>query len=63
VPNAGSPSLWQLDRDGGDPVRLPIEAPIYHDLSLSPTGRYLLFTAGNPRFTMVMLTGIEEARR
>lgn len=63
VPASDNPSLWNLDRAGGDPVRLPIEAPIFHDLSLDPTDRQLLFTSGNPRFDMVMLTGVQGFRR
>jgi serine/threonine protein kinase/Tol biopolymer transport system component len=67
VPDAGPPSLWRLNRAAGEPVRLPIEAPVFHDLSLSPAngpaGMRLLFSAGNPTWSVVMVTGIHGARR
>ena len=58
----GLPSLWSLDRSAGDPVRLPIEAPMFHKLSLSPDGRRLLFAAGNPRPNLWKLTGIPTVK-
>src|SRR5688572_20494414 len=54
--SATQSSLWRLDRFGGDPVRLPINEPMYHVLSHGAGG--LLYTTGNPRFSMAMLTGI-----
>ena len=58
----GSASLWSLARSGGEPVRLPIEAPVFHSLSLSSDDRRLLFTAGSPRANLWKITGIPIAR-
>jgi Tol biopolymer transport system component len=63
VPGPTKGDLWILERAGGDPVRLPIEAELFHDLSLSPDGRALLYSTGNPQFKMVMLTGIGGGSR
>jgi Tol biopolymer transport system component len=63
LPNAIRGNLWSLDRAGGDPVLLPIEAPQFHTLSLDPTDGRLLFTTGNPRFTMGMVTDLGETQR
>lgn len=54
-------SLWRLDRAAGDPTRLPIDQPGFHDLAHSPAG--LLYTTGNSRFAMMMLTGIDPGPR
>jgi Tol biopolymer transport system component len=60
---SGLPSLWVLDRQAGDPIRLPIEAEVFHDLSISPSGDQLLFSAGNPTFLSVMVSGLQRASR
>jgi Tol biopolymer transport system component len=57
---AALPSLWSLHRHSGAPIRLPIEADVFHDLSLSPSGDRLLFSAGNPQFKMLMITGLQR---
>jgi eukaryotic-like serine/threonine-protein kinase len=50
--------LWTLDRRAGPPRLLSIEADAFWDLSISPDGREVLFTAGNPMPNIVQLTGI-----
>ena len=54
--------LWVFEHEGGEPWRLPLAADVFWDLSVSPDGRELLFSAGNPRPNMVMVRGLSGAR-
>jgi serine/threonine-protein kinase len=54
--------LWLLEHEGGAPARLPISSDVFWDLSVSPNGRELLFSAGNPRPTAVILRGLSQQR-
>jgi WD40 repeat protein len=54
--------LWVLDHEGGEPWLLPLPADMFWDLSVSPDGRELLFSAGNPRPNMVILRGLSGVR-
>lgn len=56
------PQLWLLEHEGGAPARLPISSDVFWDLSVSPDGRELLFSAGNPRPTAVILRGLSQPR-
>ncbi len=63
VDSGARASLWKLDRLAGPPVRLPIEAPVFHTLSLSPDDSRLLFAAGNPRASQWKVTGIRTSTK
>ena len=54
--------LWVLEHEGGKPWQLPLPADMFWDLSVSPDGRELLFSAGNPRPNMVMMRGLSGTR-
>jgi dipeptidyl aminopeptidase/acylaminoacyl peptidase len=54
--------LWRVDRASGAQVKLPIPSDAFWDLSFSPDGQELLFSAGNPRPNMVILKGFNSAR-
>ncbi|HEX6316005.1 MAG TPA: hypothetical protein VFZ73_14140 [Gemmatimonadaceae bacterium] len=49
--------LWQVDRATGAPTPVAISSDAFWDLSFSPDGKELLFSAGNPRPNMVILKG------
>jgi len=54
--------LWVFEHEGGEPWKLPLSSDIFWDLSVSPDGRELLFSAGNPRPNMVTLKGFNASR-
>jgi Tol biopolymer transport system component len=54
--------LWKLDVEGGDPMKLLLDADSIWDLSISPDGTELLYSAGNVRPNAVILRGIGGAR-
>jgi Tol biopolymer transport system component len=54
--------LWVFDHEVGEPWQLPLPADMFWDLSVSPDGRELLFSAGNPRSNMVILRGLSGVR-
>lgn len=54
--------LWVFEHEGGEPWKLPLSSDIFWDLSVSPDGRELLFSAGNPRPNMVTLKGFSAFR-
>ena len=58
----GQSRVWLLEGEGGAPSPLPITADIFWDLSVSPDGQELLFSAGNPRPNMVLLKGLSASR-
>jgi Tol biopolymer transport system component len=53
--------LWRVDRASGAPARVAISSDAFWDLSFSPDGTELLFSAGNPRPNMVILKGFSAA--
>jgi serine/threonine-protein kinase len=54
-------ALWLLERSGGDPTKLSLDTEGVWELSLSPDGRELLYSTGNPRPNMVVLRGLSGA--
>lgn len=54
--------LWVFEHEGGEPWPLPLAADVFWDLSVSPDGRELLFSAGNPRPNMVIVRGLSGVR-
>jgi len=58
VPKGEAGVLWVLDADGGEPRRLPFAPQIFHDVSLTPDDKRLVFSTGNPRPSFVEIRGI-----
>lgn len=54
--------VWVFGHEAGEPWKLPLSSDIFWDLSVSPDGRELLFSAGNPRPNMVTLKRVSEFR-
>ena len=59
---AASPTrgeIWLVNAETGERRQLPLETESVVDMALSPDGRRLLYSAGNPRPIVWMMSGIE----
>ena len=59
----GTPELWRIPREGGQPQRLELGASWQGDVSLHPDGRHIAFTAGKTKSEVwVMENFLSELR-
>ena len=59
VPSATKGEIWLVNAETGERRLLPLETELVVDMALSPDGRRLLYSAGNPRPIVWMMSGIE----